>query len=240
MKKTLKFIVFSGILLMFIPLSAIGQEKKLVWDYPVKPGSEEWRMTSYAEKVEKSQPPKELLDSWDTETLFQHCINYPFNGVVFMFNNPNDGFKRVYEQSTVWKEFIQRKDAVKIIVQYIKDRPYKQLFEKENVGRELFTLFFLEKVVSETDFTVYLDSSGKRRLANTILQSHQSKRDFPNEFFGFPYHSSLAALVKVLESDQEVFSDDEVSLTELRKNSFFDSEKESIIISKTINYINKE
>lgn len=216
------------------------------WDYPVKPGSEEWRMTSYDEKVEKSQPPKELLNSWDTETLFKYCLDYPFNKVTLLFNNPNDGFKRAYEQSSVWQEFIRRKDALDIFVKYFENRPFKQLFEMKNVENfndELFSLFFLEKLVSETDFAVYLDSSGKRKLANTILQTHQSKKNYPDEFLGFSFNSSLSALLKILESDHVVSPNDEISLAKLREmteNEFFiDYNMDSIIVNKASIYINK-
>ena len=89
------------IYLIILPFAINTQERKLTWDYPVKPGSEEWRMTSYAEKVEKSQPPKALLNSWDTETLFEYCVNYPFNKVTLLFNNPNDGFKFLSSQDKI-------------------------------------------------------------------------------------------------------------------------------------------
>jgi carbonic anhydrase len=59
MKKTLLLSIFC---LIVSVLSA--QTEKAAWDYPVKPGMEEWRNTSYAEKIEKSQPPKELLAGW--------------------------------------------------------------------------------------------------------------------------------------------------------------------------------
>ena len=219
---------------------------QVTWDYPVKPGSEEWRLMPYAEKVEKSQPPKELLNSWDTETLFKYCVDYPLNKVIGMYNNPNEGFKRVYEQSTVWQEFIQRKNALNVFAQYFEMRPFKQLFEikdDKNLGNELVSLYFLEKLVSETDFSLHLDSSDRRKLANIIYQTHQSKREYPDRIFGFPYNSSLVALVKILESDQVISSNDEISLANFRgktgNESFVDETMESSIVSKAINYINK-
>ena len=222
------------------PLSSAG------WDYPVKPGSEEWRVTSYAEIVKKSQPPKELLNSWDTETLFKYCVEYPFNKVIGMYNNPNDGFSRVYEQSTVWQEFAQHKDALRIIISYFEDRPYIRLFEMKDIrirSNELFTLYFLEKFVSETDLTEHLDASDKRKLANTILQSHNRKKDHPDMLFGIPYNSSLCALLKILESDYVLSPHDEISLTKFRKKTqneyLVDEETNSIIISKVIHYISK-
>ena len=237
-------IVLCIVYTFFFP--AFSQEK-YVWDYPIKPGSEEWRMTSYDEKVEKSQPPKELLKSWDTETLFRYCIDYPFNKVVGMYNNPNDGFKRAYEQSAVWQEFIQRKDVLDILVKYFESRPFNLLVEIEDEiirNNELFTLYFLEKLVSETDFTLHLDSSDKQKLANAILQLHQSKKGYPDKIFGYPYNSSLVAILKILESDNAASSNDEISLAKFREKtgneSFVDENMESVILLNTVNYINKK
>ena len=233
------------ICLIFLPLTITAQERKM-WNYPIKLGSEEWRVTSYAEKVEKSQPPKELIKSWDTETLFQYCVDYPFNHVTLMFNNPNDGFKRMYEQSSVWQEYVQRKDALGVFIRYFEDRPYKRLFEMSNIevrNDELMTLYYLEKLVSETDFALHLYSLDKKKLANTILQSHQSKKDFPDEFIGFHYNSSLVALLKIFESEQALSPQNEITLTKFRKKTgneyFVDDGMDSEIITKAFNYINK-
>jgi hypothetical protein len=213
-------------------------DQKVMWDYPVKPGSGEWRETSYIEKIKKSQPPEELLKSWTTEILFQYCINYPFNKVTLLFNNPNDGFKRVYEQSAAWQAFIQRKDAMDVLTEYLESRPYKRLFAIHNMEErndELFMVFFLDKIVSETNFTANLDFRNRKKLANIILQNHQSKKNYPEEFTGFHYNSSLSAILKVLG--------DEKSLTDFRKktdNEFFmDENVDAAIIAKAINFMNK-
>ena len=219
----------------------ITAEKKVTWDYPVKPGTEEWRESSYEAKIKKSQPSKELLNSWDTETLFRYCINYPFNKVVLLFNNPNDGFKRVYEQSVVWQEFILRKEAIEVFINYLELRPYKRLFEIkhiENRNDELFRMFFLDKIVSETNFTVNLDLQDREKLARVMLQNHQSKKNYPEEFTGFHYNSSLSAILKIIENEEN-----EISLSKFRNETdreyFIDNNMDSMIITKAIKYINQ-
>lgn len=217
------------------------------WDYPIKPGSEEWRTTSYAEKIEQSQPPKELMEAWDTEVLFKYCIEYPFNKVILMFSNPNDGFKRVYEQSIVWQEFVDREDALNILAGYVKDRSYVRLFNMTNISNrneELFVLFFLEKMISETNFVVRLGTSEKKKLASVILDSYQGKKNYPEEFTGFHNNSSLSALLKIVESDQTVSEKDGVSLKKFREKTnneyFTDDDMDDAIEKKAINYINKK
>jgi len=143
------FCLFSGVI--------YAQTEK--WEYPIKLGSQEWRTTSYDYKVEKSLPPKEILNSWDTDTLFEHCMLYPFNMLAWTYNNPNAGFKRVYDQATVWHEFVRRKDAVEVLIKYFETVSFERLFEIKKLyvlGNELFELYFLEKLVSETDFTTLL------------------------------------------------------------------------------------
>ena len=176
----------------------------------------------------------------------QICVDYPFNHITLLFNNSNDGFKRAFGHSSLCQEFIRRKDALDIFVICYETWPYKQLFEKRdevNRNDELFNLFFLEKVVSETDFVVYLDSSDKRKLANIILHSHQSKKDYPIEFIGFHYNSSLCALLKILESDRVIFPNGEISLVRFHdvagKEHFTNDGIDSTIVTKTLNYLNK-
>jgi len=221
--------------------------EKAKWEYPIKPGSDEWKATSYAKKVELSQPPKELLNSWDTETLFNYCVDYPFNTVVMLFNNPSAGFMRAYEEATMWQEFIRRKDAVEVFANYFEDRPYKRMFERTDTevrNEELFTMYFLEKLVSLTDFTDHLDSSLRRKLAAVILQTHLSKKEYPDRVYGYPFNSSLSALVKILESDKEVSANDEISLSNFRRKtgneSFADDSMDSAILTKVFNYLNKQ
>ena len=217
------------------------------WDYPIKPGSQEWRTRPYDENVAKSQPPAELLSSWDTETLLKYCVDYPFNKVIYLYDNPNYGFRRVYDQATVWQEFIQRIDAIEVFAQYFEARPSKLLYEMTDVkirNNDLFTLFFLEKLVAETDFTLFLDSSRRRMLANVILQRYQSKKEYPDRIYGFPYNSSLSAFLKILESDQVLSPEDEISLEKFRKKTHneavADPDMESAVITLLMNYINQQ
>jgi hypothetical protein len=234
-----KILIYTLLSLVACALNAqTVTDRKVTWDYPVKPETMEWRETSYIEKIKKSQPPKELLKNWTAEILFQYCINYPFNKVALLFNNPNDGFKRVYEQSAVWQEFIQRKDAIDVLTEYLESRPYKRLFAINNIeerNNELFIVFFLDKIVSETNFTANLDFRNRKKLTNIILQNHQSKKNYPEEFTGFHYNSSLSAMLKVLG--------DEKSLTDFREktdNEFFiDENANAVIIENAINFINK-
>lgn len=47
------------------------------WDYPVKPGTAEWRSLSYEERIASQQIPLETLNSMSTKELFQAWLDLP-------------------------------------------------------------------------------------------------------------------------------------------------------------------
>ena len=80
------------LLLLAIPIISLAQEKAS-WDFPMKPGSEEWKaLSSNEEKISACQIPYKQLSSIATFELIQVCLNYPLLPDVFAFNNAKDGF----------------------------------------------------------------------------------------------------------------------------------------------------
>lgn len=194
------------IFICFISISCItiAQEKK-TWKYPISIGSKEWKDMSYSDKIQKSQPPSNFLTQVSTKELFSYCINYPFNRDLLLFNNPDDGFKRVFECSTVWQEFVKRKDACIVFVEYYTSFTCDQInnLSGEEKTDRLFNLFFLEKIIGGTAFLDNLKTEEKKHLASVINSKIKEKKQYPESFLGFTYNSSLSALVKIMETDNQ-------------------------------------
>lgn len=191
--------------LVLIPYLITAQEK-VSWKYPISLGSKEWKETSYLDKIRKSQPPAELMVRMSTAELFDYCIDYPFNKDVLLFNNPDAGFKRVIEYSTVWQEFIKRTDASIVFMKYYSAftcTVINNLSDRSEKTSIFFNLFFLEKIVSETSFLDNLNSIEKKKLASVLYSKFKEKKQYPELFLGYNYNSSLSALVKILETDNQ-------------------------------------
>jgi len=187
-------------MLFLCPLSLFGQN----WDYPIKPGTVEWKKMNYKKKVKLSQPNPNLIKSLSTIELMSYCLDYPFNKDILLFNNPNDGFRVVFESSTVWQEFIKREDAKKVFVYFYKKHSLDDLFKTNNINmrnHELFNQYFLEKIASETSFITQLNASDKKNLMSVLLDKHKAKKKYPNEYYGFAYNSSLSVIIKILKSE---------------------------------------
>jgi len=77
------------------------------------------------------------------------------------------------------------------------------------------------------------DKLNKKKLASIIMQNHHSKKDYPEEFTGFHYNSSLIAILKIWESET---THDQISVQNFRQKTknerFIDESIDSEIIRK--------
>lgn len=86
--------------------------KGLSWDYPIKPGSEEWKqLQSHLHKVFSCLIPNVLLPSLSTAELTAICLQYPLLFNILAFNDINQGFDTAIEEFNGLKELFNRADV---------------------------------------------------------------------------------------------------------------------------------
>jgi hypothetical protein len=99
------------ILLVLFSFSVAGQEKKLTWDYPVKPGTEVWKkFQTHEEMLRSCQIPENILQNMSTADLIQTCLNYPLKGDVYAYSNVKAGIESVSRQFNGFAELLSRND----------------------------------------------------------------------------------------------------------------------------------
>jgi len=206
------------ILILFVPIIIFSQEQKQKWDYPIKPGSEEWRMTSYAEKLALNQLPNDLTKSLSTSELLEYCLNYPFNKDILLFNNHNGGFAKVFSESLCWQEFLKRPDVLLIFIKSYEKYSSEDIENIKNIDErynEMFNVFFLEKLVSETDLVSTSDPKMRKLLMTSLLSKQEGRKKYPTQYHGFLYWSALSAIMKILKYE-DVISDDIIENTDYK------------------------
>ena len=86
--------------------------KSGIWDYPIKPGMEEWKQfNSNEHKVRACQIPEELLSSLSTGDLMDLCLRYPLLWDFIVFNNTNGGLDKLFRDFNGIRELYKRKDV---------------------------------------------------------------------------------------------------------------------------------
>jgi len=191
------------ILFLAIPILSFAQSQKITWDYLVKPGSEEWRYSSYAEKLQKNQPPMSLMNKLTTTELLELCMEYPFNMDILLFNNPNVGISKILKESTCWQEYLKREDALSVLLNEYEKRPASRTeisTDKRRKNKTIINTYFLEKIISESSILNNADLGLQKLLLTGLIKKHEGKKSFPNRYAGYTYYSTLSAIVKVLDN----------------------------------------
>lgn len=145
------------LLLIAIPLISFAQEK-VTWDYPVKPGSEEWKsFQSSAEMVESCQIPNDILHTLSTDDLVNLCLRYPMFLDIHFANNIQDGLDIIISRFNGFVELYKRIDCPEVLMdRYFKETPGDV---KEKKNNNTMTLFYLELLISQEQVIAQLDKS---------------------------------------------------------------------------------
>ncbi len=77
---------FTLITLLFLSISTFAQQQtNTPYDFPVKPGSEQWAaFTTGQQMVDACQIPEDVLSQLSTEALAETCMNYPLYSNIYL------------------------------------------------------------------------------------------------------------------------------------------------------------
>lgn len=167
-----KIILF---LLITIPIFSFAQTEKATWDYPVKPGSKEWKtFKSSEEMVMACQIPEHILNSISTEDLLDLCLKYPMFLDIHFSNNLQDGLDIIIPSFNGFVELFNREDCHEVLMNmYIKETPCDVQLKKNN---NTLKLFYLELLISQDKIITKLDNDQKKNILKESLKKINNKR----------------------------------------------------------------
>ncbi len=132
-----------------IPLT--GQQRTEPYEFPVKPGTEEWAKLSTSKQMDEvCVIPEKILKSLTTEALLNTCVNYPRIIDFFLYDNLQLGFDICSKRFNGLSELLNRPDLAKVLLEKYKniDVTNKRLKEySENLS--YLQLGFLELLISQ-------------------------------------------------------------------------------------------
>ncbi|WP_319229753.1 hypothetical protein [Draconibacterium orientale] len=200
-------------LLIVIPIISFAQEK-VIWDYPVKPGSEEWKaIDNTYQKIEICQIPQEILNTISTESLVSICLNYPLFTSLFFSNHIQPSFNRMIKQFNGFNELITRKDAGSVLLSVYKKLEPRNLEDKwEQKKRGFFTFEFIKVELFLANDNV-LANMTKTELLELTNRCKYIYREKEKKIDDFGYNFGLAPTTLILGkiaiiNDNSVYKDD--------------------------------
>lgn len=163
------------LLFVIIPIFTFAQNKKVTWDYPVKPGSDTWKsFQTSKEMVNTCQIPNSILTSISTKELLTICLRYPMFLDIHFANNIQDGLDIIIPSFNGFVELYNRKDCPEALIDlYSKQTPGDVKEKKKN---NTMNLFYLELLISQEQIIVQLDEYQRKKLLKESLKKINIKK----------------------------------------------------------------
>ncbi|MDR2585270.1 MAG: hypothetical protein LBC84_03485 [Prevotellaceae bacterium] len=168
MKKRINTSLVAHILTLTLLFSCTNMEKKEAaicqdlkpttrsnasWDYPVKPGMDEWdKLTTEKERIAVLQVPESILARLTTEEVVELCITFPHFGLFTAFQTPQDGFDIMVERYNLFPHLLKLHDAGKCLIPAYKDAGMSG-FNSLPYSNEFWTIkiYYVELLLSQKE-----------------------------------------------------------------------------------------
>jgi hypothetical protein len=183
---------------------------KVTWDYPVKPGMEEWKkFKSMDEMYLACQVPEDILKKLDTESLVKICFDFPAYMAMFFHNSPQAGFNDFYSNFNGVRELFNRKDVGFFMLNKYKAMSFADfnpLWKPEDQGRFVYKYQFFETLLAQPQIIQTLDSNGRKDLLKEAEKKFDMKLSRKDLFGGATFSVNAWIMAKTLDFENKLFS----------------------------------
>ena len=172
-------------------------------DFPVKPGTNEWKaLKNQKEKLDACQVPNDILKDISTSELMKLCFNYPLVYDVLAFSSTQTGMNEFKKNFNGLNEFVQRKDAADLLIKRYSDiqpRGYDKNWTNIQKGYYSLEIFAIELFLSQIEIIDKMTLSQKQNLVRELLKKLEEKED--KELYGRTSQMSIGfTLSRVLQN----------------------------------------
>lgn len=193
-------------------LSVMGQNttSSKAWDYPVKPGTEQWKaLKGLPEKLEVTQIPESVLKTVSTEDLVDLCMNYPLRFNYFAYNTLKEGVVTVAEQFNGLKELFARHDNAKAIFKALEKENENSalMLSADAVAQHTFDQSLLEMFLAQDVVLANANAELKAEISTTAFKSMMMKNSQLATYTTYCLGTSAYLLAKGLNSVDERVSE---------------------------------
>ena len=186
--------------LLLSPCLLNAQNEK--WDYPVKPGTEEWKkLESNKAKVDICQIPKYLLNTIPTSDLMDICLQYPLIWDMYAFNNLNEGLEKLFNDFNGIRELFKRTDVSKeLLTRYVKNLSILEGKKDGSLNGELIiSISTLEVLLSCPALQNNISKDVQKNILKYLTLGFERKYTMPSDFQGFGFRMNFFSRAHVIQ-----------------------------------------
>jgi hypothetical protein len=173
-----------------------------VYDFPVKPGSQEWAaFTSHDEMSKICQIPEALLSKMSTKGLVETVLNYPLYGDMLAYNSIQKGFDAVVSGFNGLQELLKREDAgTMLLAKYHALNPaaIDKSWSLEQQGKLAMDFMYIEMLLSQDAILANLTEVELRDLLAEAMVKAQAKQQYAEIYGQFSQERTALLMGRVL------------------------------------------
>ena len=181
-----------------------GLSRSEKWEYPVKPGSNEWNKLSNIEEIlAVQQIPERILNKMSTEEVCQAWLELPGKLDILLCNTDQQGFDCLKERYNVVREMLSRKDIHKVIlknyykINILDIRNKKTLKEQTKFGTDIA---FNEIVLYQPEILNKMSQNELKKLFMVVKKGLGSKHGvFDGKTDSYWINSAMILEIKILD-----------------------------------------
>jgi hypothetical protein len=153
------------------------------YQFPIVPGTNEWKQLGYAQRVESLQVPSDTLNQMSTTRLLETCLYYPFNIDIIAFDDHLMGYAQIKNQFNGYSVLLSRPDFVQCLIELYNSREVslvEQMTVDYEKGRLSFDFQLMEYLF--TDAAVLASPSQSEQIAYLLVQKMDQKSLYSSIF----------------------------------------------------------
>ena len=213
------------LLLLAIPIISLAQEK-VSWDFPVKPGSEEWKkLETYQDKLNVYNIPNDILENISTEELVKSCLKYPELRLIFTRNSLQKGYNYIRTKFNGFRELESRSDAGHELIKVYKNYNPENINNKSSTlerGRHIVKFTYIEILIAQDNILKSFNTIESQELLFQCRKKYKQKKI---EQFSYSTIGLQTTVLIIARSQKENLSE---------TISKFGEDKFNLFVNKTI------
>jgi hypothetical protein len=169
------------IIFMFCFVCSVLMPQDIKWDYPVKPGSNEWaQLTTQEMKIKACQIPIEILQQISTQDLINLYLNYPLLININVFSTFQKGMDDLSKNFNGINELYRREGSAKLLMDgFIKISPknFDPNWPPIQGFKYVLDLVALELLLSQKEILGQLTNDELNLLLINSVQKYKEKKE---------------------------------------------------------------
>jgi hypothetical protein len=195
---------FPLVLILVVNIQLLfGQNQSRVYDFPIKPGTKEWKsLSSYEDRLNAYNIPANLLENMNTPDLVKTCLNYPEFRLIMTRNSLQQGYDYLKSIFNGFRELEKRIYAgVELLKEFKKLNPsdIKNFDTQVKQGEFAFRFTYIEILLAQKPILTTMDNESKKELVITFIPNFEATEKMSDYYGIFGLRTSALVLARLLD-----------------------------------------